>query len=81
MGLEISSLQEVKIKLPNDLLKEVTSQGLLETETLTDLLKNELNRRQRIDQLFDATDKLVNIDLPILTPEEVEKEIQATRKR
>jgi len=81
MGLEISSLQEVKIKLPNDLLKEVTSQGLLETETLIDLLKNELNRRQRIDQLFNATDKLANIDLPILTSEEIEKEIQATRKR
>jgi hypothetical protein len=37
-------------------------------------------RLQKINCLFDHADKLANLDLPRLTAEEVEQEIQAARK-
>jgi hypothetical protein len=42
------------------------------------LLREEL-RRQRVDRLFEAADRLAALPLPALTEAEIEAEIQAVR--
>jgi hypothetical protein len=68
----------ITLQLPDSLVNEASASGLFEPSTIEKLLREEL-RRRRIDRLFEATDKLSNLDLPVLTDAEVEAEIQAAR--
>ncbi|MBD0340358.1 MAG: hypothetical protein ICV61_05515, partial [Microcoleus sp. Co-bin12] len=43
------------------------------------LLREEI-RRRRVNQLFEAADRLANLDVPPLTEAEVEAEIEAARR-
>jgi hypothetical protein len=70
---------ELKLFLPDSLAREAEEQGLLTAESIEALLRNELQRRQRIDQLFDAADRLSAIDVPPLTDSELQAEIEAVR--
>ena len=72
-------LQELKRALPEDLAREAETNGLLTTESLESLLRAELTRRRRVDQLFDAADRLRALPMAPLTEAEVEAEIQAVR--
>ena len=69
---------DLKIQLPDDLLQEAQSAGLLTPDAIEQLLRNEI-RRQRIDKLFESADRMAGLDLPALSPEEVEAEITALR--
>jgi post-segregation antitoxin (ccd killing protein) len=69
---------DLKIQLPNDLLKEAESAGLLTPDAIEQLLRKEI-QRQRIDKLFDSADRLADLNLPALSQEEVEAEIAALR--
>jgi len=69
---------DLKIQLPDDLLKEAQSAGLLTPDAIEQLLRKEI-QRQRIDKLFDSADCLAEIDLPALSPDEIEAEITALR--
>ena len=68
----------ITLHLPDSLVSEASASGLFEPSTIEKLLREEL-RRRRIDRLFEASDKLSNLDLPVLTEAEVEAEIQAAR--
>lgn len=70
---------EVKISLPDGLAREAEANGLLTTESIESLLREEL-RRRRISGLFAAADRLANLDSPPLTEAEVEAEIVAARQ-
>ncbi len=74
----MSSL-ELKLNLPDGLLREAEANGLLTPEALEALLRAEI-RRRRVDQLFEAAARLSSLSTPPLTEAEVEAEIQAVRQ-
>jgi post-segregation antitoxin (ccd killing protein) len=77
MTTEESSVElELKLKLPGSLVQEARASGLLTSQALETLLREEV-RRRRVAQLFEAADRLAA--LPPLTEAEVEAEIQAAR--
>ena len=67
---------ELKLRLPDSLVREAEASGLLTPQGLEALLREEVQRR-RVTQLFEAADRLAA--LPPLTEAEVEAEIQAAR--
>jgi uncharacterized membrane protein YheB (UPF0754 family) len=71
--------RDIKLTLPDGLAREAEANGLLTPDGLERLLREEL-RRRRVNQLFEAADRLAEISGPPLTEEEVEAEIQAARR-
>ena len=69
---------EIKLSLPDSLAREAEAGGLLTSESIEHLLREEI-RRRRINKLFDAADQLAALELPPLTESELEAEIQAVR--
>lgn len=69
---------ELKLTLPDSLAREADANGLLKPEAIEALLREEI-RRRRVNQLFEAADRLANLDKPPLTESEVEAEIEAAR--
>ena len=70
---------DIKIDLPESVLKEAKEAGLLQPAEIERLLHEEL-RRRRVDELFATMDKLAAQDLPPLSEEELEAEITAARQ-
>jgi hypothetical protein len=70
---------ELKINLPDGLAREAEANGLLTSESIESLLREELQRR-RVSGLFSAADRLASLDIPPLTEAEVEAEILAARQ-
>ena len=69
---------ELKLDLSESLALEAKNKGLLEPPAVERMLRAEL-KRNRVDQLFAAADRLAAQNLPSLTEAEVETEIQAAR--
>jgi hypothetical protein len=70
---------ELKLNLPDSLAREAEAKGLLTPEAIESLLREEV-RRRRVEQLFEAADRLAASGDPPLTDAEVEAEIQAARR-
>jgi hypothetical protein len=70
---------ELKLLLPDSLVREARASGLLTAESIEVLLRNELLRRQRIEQFFVAADRLAALDMPTLSEAELQAEIDAVR--
>jgi hypothetical protein len=70
---------EVKLNLPGELVDRARSAGLLTDERVTAWLAAELERRQRVGQLFEDAQKLRVME-PALTPEDIATEIDAYRE-
>jgi hypothetical protein len=70
---------EFKLLLPDGLARDAEANGLLNPEAIEALLRNELKRRERVNQLFNAADRLADLDVRPLTEAEIEAEIQAVR--
>ena len=66
------------LTLPEELAVEAGQAGLLTSESLVTLLRHEV-RRRRIDNLFDAIERLDGTDPGILGMEEIAAEIAAAR--
>jgi hypothetical protein len=71
--------REITLTLPEPLAGEAEQAGLLTSEEVERLLREEI-RRRRIDRLFDAADRLAGQEGAALTPEEVAAEIEAVRR-
>ncbi|HEX7184351.1 MAG TPA: hypothetical protein VF756_21160 [Thermoanaerobaculia bacterium] len=69
---------EIRLSLPDSVAREAKACGLLEPGSLEAMLRSEL-RRRRVEQLFDAADRLAILSEPPLTEQEVEAEVQAAR--
>jgi len=69
---------ELKLNLSESLALEAKDKGLLEAPAVERMLRAEL-KRNRVDQLFAAADRLAAQNQPALTEAEVEAEIQAAR--
>ena len=71
---------EIRVKLPELLVREAEANGLLRSESMEFLLRDEL-RRHRVEKLFAAADRLADIPEPPLTPAEIQEEIGRVRRR
>lgn len=69
---------QVKLELPDNLVKEATSLGLLEPQALQAMLRDAV-RNRRIARLTQAREKIAAAGIPPLTMEEIEAEIDADR--
>ena len=69
---------ELKLDLSESLAQEAKNEGLLEAPAVERMLRAEL-KRNRVDQLFAAADRLAAQNQPVLTEAEVETEIHAAR--
>ena len=70
----------LRLTLPDRLAREADAAGLLKPNVIKRLLRTEI-RRQRVDKLFRAADRLAAVNLPPLTQAEIETEIQAVRAK
>ena len=71
---------EITLTFPDTLARQVEDEGLLKPEAIVQLIQAELERRQQVQELFEAADRLASSDLPPLSEAEVEAEIQAVRR-
>ena len=71
---------ELKLDLSEALAQEAKSKGLLESPAVERMLRAEL-KRNRVDQMFAAADRLAAQNLPPLTEAELEAEIQTARSQ
>lgn len=67
------------LNLPQDLVEQAKSAGLLTEEQIERWLIEELERQRRLNRLFGKLDQLVQIE-PRMTPDEIEAEIEAYRQ-
>ncbi len=68
----------VQINLPEPLAKEATQAGLLASDKIEVMLRQQL-RAQRLQRLNAARGKLTENPLPPMTAEEIQAEIRAYR--
>jgi len=69
----------VQIQLPDELVQEASRAGLLASDRLERILREQL-KAQAIDELFGAMDRMAAVDTPsAMTPEEVAEEIRQMR--
>ena len=66
---------EIKLRLSDNLARQAEAEGLLTPEAISNLIQDEIERRQLVDQLFTTADRLAALDVPPLTDSEVEAEI------
>ena len=69
---------EIDLVLPDSVAEEAEEAGLLNSESLERLLREEV-RRLRIQRLFEAADQLAALDGRPPTEAEIEEEIAAAR--
>lgn len=70
---------DIKLSLPEPLVKDAQAAGLLSPKVIERLLKDEV-RRRRVEGLFGAMDRLSALDAPPLTEKEIAEEIRLARK-
>jgi len=69
----------IQIELPDQLVRDAQSAGLLSSAAMEELLRKQLRARS-LKKLISATDSIANSnDLPYMSPEEVAEEIAAMR--
>ncbi len=69
----------IQINLPDQLAREAESAGLLSRAAIERWLREQLKRR-RTDELFEAMDRMAEVDKPApMSPEEIAAEVAALR--
>ena len=70
---------DFKFSLPDQLRKDAEAAGLLNSKAIERLLREEI-RRRREQNFFAAADRLASLDLPLLSDEEIVREVHLARK-
>lgn len=68
----------LEINLPDALAREAREAGLLTPEAIERLLR-EAVRRKAVDELFEAADRMAAANIPPMTMEEIQAEVDAVR--
>jgi len=71
-------MTEVTMTLPDTLAQEARAAGLLTPQAVEAMLRETL-RKQRVDELFTAMDKMAAVETPAMTEAEIQAEIEAVR--
>ncbi len=66
------------IDLPDNLAEEAKQAGLLTPSAIETILRETL-RGRAIEELFSAADKLTAANLPLMTMDEIQEEVNAVR--
>jgi hypothetical protein len=69
----------VQITLPDQLAADAQRAGLLTPQALEALLREAIERREAVDQMFEAMDRIQAADLPPMSEDEIQAEIDAVR--
>jgi len=69
---------EIKVTLPDELAREAQAAGLLTDEAIERMLKTELKRRAG-EALLESARRISAVEGPVMTPEEIQQEINAAR--
>ena len=67
------------INLPDNLAKEALDAGLLAPAAIETMLRETL-RRQHVEELRQSMEKMAAADIPTMTMEEIQAEIDAYRR-
>lgn len=70
---------ELKLTLPQQLAKQAKAAGLLTPEAITSMLREQL-RRQAGEELRVMMDQLADANIPPMSMEEIQAEVNAVRK-
>lgn len=70
---------ELKLTLPVQLAKQAKAAGLLKSEAIASMLREQL-RRQAGEELRGMMDKLADANIPPMSEDEIQAEINAVRK-
>ena len=76
----MSTTVEIKLELPDALAREVARMGLLEPNTLQDVLRDAV-RGRLVQLLLEARKRIAASGLAPLTMEEIQTEIESDRAR
>jgi hypothetical protein len=68
----------VQIELPEDLARKAKEVGLLAPEAIEALLRDAM-RRKAVGELFEAMDRMAQVDVPPMSEAEIQAEIDAVR--
>lgn len=72
-------MTRLMIDLPEKLAEEARNAGLLTTDAIEAMLREQL-RTRRVDELFEAMDRMAAIQAPaVMSPEEIAEEMRAIR--
>src|SRR5258708_2392211 len=69
---------QLTLNIPDSLAQAATQAGLLKPEAIEYMLREAL-RRQDIDGFFAAADQLATVDIPPMSLEEIQAEVNAVR--
>lgn len=70
----------IQITLPDQLARDAQRAGLLEASAMEHMLRERL-KSQRVDELFDAMDRMAAVKEPaVMPPEEMAEEIRSMRR-
>jgi len=70
---------ELKLTLPERLAKQAKAAGLLKSEAIASMLREQL-RRQAGEELRVMMDKLAAANIPPMTMDEIQAEVNAVRR-
>jgi post-segregation antitoxin (ccd killing protein) len=70
---------ELKLTLPVQLAKQAKAAGLLKSEAIASMLRAQL-RKQAGEELRGMMDKLADANIPPMSEDEIQAEINAVRK-
>ena len=70
---------QVKLTLPEPLAKQAKAAGLLKSEAMASMLREQLRKRAG-EQLRGMMDKLAQANIPPMTEDEVQVEVMSVRK-
>jgi len=70
---------EFKVNLPDTLASEAKAAGLLTPQAIERLLR-EAVRSKAVKELFDTADRMVAANIPPMTMQEIQAEVDAVRK-
>ena len=71
-------MTELKLNLPDGLAKEAAQAGLLSTDAIQRLPREEIRRRQ-VGELVEAMDRMAAVEGEPMTEDEIQAEIDAVR--
>ena len=69
----------LEINLPDELARRAQEAGLLTSEAIAKLLREAMERRQGIDELFAAMDRMAAVEGEPMAEDEIQAEIDAAR--
>jgi hypothetical protein len=71
----------IHVDLPEEVAREAKANGLLDTQSMTELLSTELRRRKAAAELSNVLDEIRQQSGNAMTSDEIQAEVNAVRAR